>query len=168
MKTAVVDASSAILLFKAGLFDRLIRTYAVVFPEAVRFELTALGYPGAAEFRRAVRLRRVAVRAAPDRPLPPEAAALHAGEREAVALFLSGLGDFLVLDDRRGALACRALSIPFINALLFPRILWLSGRMAESGFRRATARVSAAGRYGEEIRAKARTLGKSDLAAFLP
>lgn len=168
VKTAVVDASSAILLFKAGLFDRLIRTYAAVFPEAVRSELTAEGYPGATEFRRAFRHRRVAERGVSDFSLPPEAAALHAGEREAIGLFLSGVGDFLVLDDRRGALACRALSIPFINALLFPRILWLSGRMAESGFRRATARVAAAGRYGEEIRAKARTLGKRDLAVFLP
>jgi hypothetical protein len=168
VKTAIVDASSAILLFKAGLFDRLIRTYAATFPEAVWTELTADGYPGAAAFRRAVRLRRVAVPPAPGHPLPSEAAALHAGEREAVALFLSGAGDFLVLDDRRGALACRALSIPFVNALLFPRILWLSGRMAESGFRRATARVAAAGRYGEDVRAKARTLGKNDLAVFLP
>lgn len=168
MKTAVVDASSAILLFKAGLFDRLIRTYAVTFPETVWTELTAEGYPGAAEFRRAVRLRRAAVRSAPGDPLPPEAAALHAGEREAVGLFLSGVGDFLVLDDRRGALACRALSIPFINALLFPRVLWLSGRMAESGFRRATARVSAAGRYGPEVLAIAQNLGKTELSPFLP
>lgn len=168
MKTAVVDASSAILLFKAGLFERLVRTYDLVFPETVRAELTAEGYPGAAEFRRAFGLRRVAVRAAPEIPLPPEAAVLHAGEREAVALFLSGVGDFLVLDDRRGARTCRSLGIPFINALLFPRVLWLSGRMAESGFRRASARVAAAGRYGAEVREKARTLGRDDLAPFLP
>jgi hypothetical protein len=168
MKTAIVDASSAILLFKAGLFERLIRTYAVTFPKAVWAELTAEGYPGAGEFRRAVRLRRAAVQPASGLPLPPEAAALHAGEREAVGLFLSGVGDFLVLDDRRGALACRALSIPFINALLFPRILWFSGRMAESGFRRASARVSAAGRYGPEVLAIARSLGKAELLPFLP
>lgn len=168
MKTAVVDASSAILLFKAGLFDRLIRTYSVVFPEAVRAEMVADGYPGAAAFRQAFRLRRVSVRVAPDRPLPPEAVAIHAGEREAVALFLSGLGDFLILDDRRGARACRALAVPFVNALLFPRILWLSGRMSESGFRKATRRISAAGRYGEEILATARTLGAAELAEFFP
>lgn len=168
VKTAVVDASSAILLFKAGLFDRLAATYAVVFPGAVYVELTAEGYPGAAEFRRATERQKVAVRAAPDRPPPPEAAALHAGEREALLVFLSGTGDFLVLDDRRAARACAALSLPFINALLFPRVLWLSGRMAHGGFRKAAARVAAAGRYGAEIRARAQGLGREALTPFLP
>ena len=49
-KRAVVDASSAIILFKAGLFLPLIQNYHILMTEAVYSEVTCKGYPGAEDF----------------------------------------------------------------------------------------------------------------------
>ena len=49
---AIVDASSAIILFKAGLFGRLAQTYRLLMTASVLSEVTRSGYPGSEFFQR--------------------------------------------------------------------------------------------------------------------
>ena len=51
MKQVIIDASSAILLFKAGLFSDLLRSYKIIITESVYGELTGNDHTGAKEFR---------------------------------------------------------------------------------------------------------------------
>ena len=60
-KRTIVDASSAILLAKTGLFRRLTELYRVVMAEAVYGEIARKGYPGADGFATARRAGEIRV-----------------------------------------------------------------------------------------------------------
>jgi len=47
MKTGILDASSAILLFKAGLYQILVDSYQIIIADSVDAELVKEGYAGA-------------------------------------------------------------------------------------------------------------------------
>lgn len=168
-KRAVVDASSAILLFKAGLFGHLVDAYRVVVARAVYGEICRDGYPGARRFAAARKEGQMRV-FAPD----PEKAALvrgvppGRGERETILLFAQGAGDFVLIDDRRGAGCCRSAGIPYINALLLPKILMFAGRLSESQCRRRTSQLLAGGRYSKKIVAVAAAASPQNLFRFMP
>ena len=122
-KTGVLDASSAILLFKAGLFEVLLETYAIVVAESVHEELCREGYPGAEAFRicRASGALTVAPTGCgqPGAFEDPALLALDRGERDTVRCFNTGWGDFVITDDGKAAKHCRSRGIPNLNALLF-------------------------------------------------
>jgi predicted nucleic acid-binding protein len=169
LKRAIVDASSAILMAKTGLFGRLTGTYQVVMAGAVYREISRNGYPGARRFAAARNDGRIQV-LAPGRPAASleESALTGAGERETIQLFSQGKGDFVVIDDRRGAAFCRNNGIPYVNALLFPRILMLAGVLSEADYRKKTDRLLALGRYSPEIAAAAAAASRERLGRFLP
>ena len=168
-KRTLVDASSAILLSKTGLFRRLTEMYQVVMAEAVYGEITRTGYPGAAGFSAARCAGEIRV-LSPGAARFPEAEALLSGlgERDTIRLFSRGDGDFIIIDDRKGAGFCRSVGIPYINALLFPRILMLAGELSEDECRRRTGDLLKNGRYSPKIVRVAAAVSQERLHRFLP
>ena len=61
MKKGVLDASSAILLFKVNLFQELLDTYQIFLTDSVFIELTKDGYPGTQTFKASQARNRITV-----------------------------------------------------------------------------------------------------------
>ena len=168
-KRIIIDASSAILLVKTGLFRCLTDAYRVVMAEAVYGEASRNGYPGARRFSGARDGGQILVLSARPETAPQgEETLTGSGERETVRLFSQGEGDFVIIDDRKGAGFCRNTGIPYINALLFPRILMFAGGLSESDCRKQTAQLLALGRYSKEVVAVAAGATRERLGRFLP
>lgn len=135
MKTVLTDASSAILLFRAGLFPALISFFRIMVAESVYAELTVRGYPGAETFCKAGADGHLIVLPAgtvsairhPELFMPSQS--VRKGEGDTIRLWLSGEGDFILMNDCKGAAFCRNHGIPYSSAILFPRILALSGHL---------------------------------------
>ena len=165
-KRAVIDASSAILLSKAGLLGMLARSYRVVMTRSVLEETIRPGYPGAGQVE-ALRwgggIGILAAEPAEMEGLPT----LGRGERDTIGAFLQGEADFVIIDDGKGAGFCRDRAIPYINALLVPRILVLGGRMSPPDGRTYTEAILAVGRYSKPIIHYAATCPPDALGFFL-
>ncbi len=146
MKTALTDASSAILLYKSGLFDLFLDNWQVVMGPKVYAEITRQGYPGAEFFesRRAAGGFQVlesvicivgSVNFSEDNQALAQAitpggkkqSRRGAGEIETISLFVPGMDGFVLVDDAGGAKLCRRQSVPYINALLVPKLLYYTG-----------------------------------------
>ena len=171
MKAILVDSSSAILLYKSGWLNPTLNQFRLFTGQAASRELTVPGYPGAAHFQRLFEQGEIKV-------LPVDAAQTHrddaletmgAGESGCIRHFLGGVGDFLLLDDGRAAAYCRARKIPYVNALLMPRILALGDdAIAPPIVADAMGRIYALGRYAPWVRDHACRLSDAALAPFRP
>jgi len=173
MKKILLDASSAILLFKSNLFDQLIEVYQVIMAESVNKELTHDDYPGAKEFVKRLAEKRYALvpadQTAEMHGTPQQnVAGLHRGELHTIRLYEKGYADFIITDDGKGAGYCKRHEIPFINALLFPKVLLFSKRLPEDLCRRKMEFLIAAARYSPEITDWAKNCPKESLDFFLP
>lgn len=173
MKRAIVDTSSAILLYKACLFKRLMDAYRVVLAASVFRELTVDGYPGADWFRGLN--TEVGCRVLEPEPhtvwhpADSESRMLSgAGERDTLRLYHQGAGEFVVVDDRSAAVACKRRHIPYINALLTPRVLYLAGHCSYDRLHRSTLTLMTVGRYADAILRTAENLPDASLQPFLP
>jgi hypothetical protein len=82
-------------------------------------------------------------------------------------LYLEGLADFVILDDRGGAAECRRRAIPFVNALLVPRLLNFAGDLDEPASIGKFDELSKRGRYSGHVITLARGFGMGELARFL-
>ncbi|MDJ0781426.1 MAG: hypothetical protein QNJ22_05610 [Desulfosarcinaceae bacterium] len=169
MKNVLVDASSVILLHKADLLAQMQASFHIRIAAAVYDELTRHQRPGATAIARERRHRRITVVTpkvnAGSRPLP---AGLHRGERDTLLCFLDGGADFVIIDDGPGAGFCRRQAIPFVNALLCPRLLAAVGRLAHTEARSAMDCISRLGHYSAAIKRYAATCSDAALTAFLP
>lgn len=160
MKKVLVDSSSAILLYKAGLFIRLTQIYRVMLAETVFYEMTRDGYPGADVFEdSAVTIFPVSVE---------KGGPLSKGERDTVAGYHQGLGDFVLTDDGAAARYCKGSGIPFINALLVPKVLCFGGAIDETEQQKATILLLKLGRYSRKVVEYAETCGRRELRFFIP
>ena len=172
MRPVLIDASSAILLHKGGLFEAVASAYRLTAAGPVRDELTREGYPGARTFAAALadgRLTRLDTAGIPEAPaLTSNAARLHPGERATLAAMLAGRGDFVIMDDGAGARFCREHSLAYVNALLCPRILRLAGRLSAAAAEDRMARIRRQGRYAPNIVAFAYDCENAVLVPFLP
>jgi len=173
MKRGVIDASSAILLFKAGLFEDLIGAYQIVLAKSVYLEVSRSGYPGARSFGRYCVNRRYEVCSVNRlKKIPPDhAAALSAlgnGEKDTIMLFLNGDGDFIIIDDGRGAGFCRDHRIPYINSLLVARILLLSRIISAAVFQKKIEMLTRLGWYSQKIIDYAVTCPSQEMTLFMP
>jgi hypothetical protein len=93
------DASSAILLEKAGLFTTVSKAFRIVFPVSVFNEITRPGYPGAVFFTKALENGLVDVIFRSEKnPFCgyPRKNEMDAGERDAICLFLYKKGSYPV------------------------------------------------------------------------
>ncbi len=173
VKTVLADASSLILLFRAELFPALISFFRIVTAESVYGEITVRGYPGAEVFETACAQGQILVRSAesvcavrcPELLMPSQA--VKKGEGDTIRLWLAGEGDFVLMDDYRGAAFCRDHGIPYISAILFPRILRLSGNFSRDECVQKTEQIIRNGRYSKKIIAYARNCPDGELFSFL-
>ncbi len=164
----LIDASSAILLYKAGVLDNVLDAYEVWMSGAVFKEVDKEDRPGARAFREAIRTHRITV--GPERAESAFAAApsLGEGERETLIQFLSD-GDrfrFIETDDGDAARLCRSMGLPFVNALLMVRLLRWAGHLPREKSASAWATLQTIGRYSTEIIQKAETISPDHLLAF--
>jgi hypothetical protein len=168
-KSALIDASSAILLFKSRWLQSAAAAYTLKAAESVRRELTVPGYPGSDDFRRMVAeglLEVLPTCAGP--PLPADVAALDPGERECIALFLAGRADFIIIDDGRGSACCRRRGIPYVNALLMPRLLAPAAGAQAQDVAQAVQEIFRLGHYASWVLDFALQSSPEALAVFRP
>jgi len=169
VKIAFLDASSAILLFKVDLLQVLLKTYRIIMAESVYEELTRDGYPGVRLIMDCRNNGRFAVRTPREWRYPFfDSPALHRGERDTLLCYDNGPESFLIIDDGKAARFCRDNGIPYINALLFPRLLSFAGRMSPDDCRRKIKTLITIGRYSQPIIAFAKECTLQDLLYFLP
>lgn len=172
MKSVIVDTSSAILLYKSGLIPQLVSHYQTLITPSVHHELTQHGYPGSHEFQKLCDQQQICLLTDPAllttgkeyRELP----ALNPGERDTILQFIQGTGDFIILDDGRAARYCKRAGLPFINALLFPRILFLIQQIPELEFHLKTDELINNGYYADTIIKLAADLPDQAIQPFLP
>ncbi len=173
MKRVLMDASSGILLFKAGLMNRVLDLYLVVIAGSVYEELTPAGYAGAAYFQDAWRTSKIArldddAEKGTGKMRQTQMKRLGKGERDTICHYLNGAADFVLIDDGRGAGFCRKRKIPYINALLVPRIFYLAHLFSEAEYRESIRNVLEIGRYSGAVIEFGLHCSLSDVACFLP
>jgi len=168
---ALIDASSAILLFKAGLIKACCQAYQLLMTRSVFIEVSVPAQPGAGEFHAlSGQDPGVAILEDPAGVLPTNAAdlqRLHRGERDTLHHYLNGAARFVIIDDGKGVQFCRRHGIPHVNALLCPRLLYFSGRMPAPHARLFFARIARLGRYSTAVVKWADTCDKSELSFFI-
>lgn len=170
-KQVLLDSSSAILLEKTDLLGRLLDSYDVALTRAVFRELTDNNYPSSTLFRQKYSQSLIQIISPGDTIKDfesDELMALNLGERETILQYLSGNGDFIMLDDGKAARYCARQQLPFINALLFPIILRISGSLSEQESDQKVAEIISIGRYSGRIVQMALGMKKEALRSFLP
>lgn len=162
LRKVIADSSSIILLQKVDLFEVFCGQYSLVITGEVFTELTSAGKKGSVYLREVLRDR---VR----QPLPGSIVnSMGQGEGSSIALFLEGGGDFVLLDDKKGANYCRDKTIPFINSLLVPRLLYIGGAIDAATYDRTTRLLIERGYYSLKIINRAQNISKNELLQFLP
>jgi len=167
-RTAILDASSAIILSKAGLHELLADVYEVIMPQSVYREITVHSYAGSIEYARLAEAKRVVLHGNLHGNDHPGLRGFGRGERDTIRLYHAGIGDFIITDDGPAARHCRRTGILFINGLLFPVILRMGGLRDKESCLRAMDAIMAAGRYSEEVVAFALNCRREDIPFAMP
>lgn len=169
MKTVLIDASSSILLFKAGLYDGLVLYYHVVMAPSVYGEITVPGYPGDRYFMACRQKGLIHIVSVPVYQDPPGLSfpAMGPGEADTISLYSLYPHGFVIMDDGKGARFCKNRKIPYINALLVPKIFNFTGRISKQESLDAMGRICQWGRYSDVVISVAQTLTRDDLAYFI-
>ena len=169
MKRALVDASSAILLYKADIFDAVAGVYRLSVVPAVLDEITVPGRSGADRFADYFDAKRVVLSESGgcNAAAAADTGNLDAGERDTILAFEERCADFIIIDDRKGAQYCRDRHLPYINALLCPKLLFLAGVIERQTCRSATDALIQNGRYSRSIISYAEKCSTKALTPFL-
>lgn len=166
------DASSLILLEKAGLLSLMLSRYILVIPPSVFKEITAANTPDASVFSVQVALKQLHVMALPENRPDKESHSglkkLDPGERDTISLYLSKEQGFILTDDGKAARWCHNGNLPFINALLVPKIFQYAGLINKERSLKAMNRLCELGWYADTIKAFAFDCTKEQLKPFLP
>lgn len=166
MKTILMDSSSAILLFKVALLNTLAENYRILISQTVFKEITIPGQSGYREF---IDYRRKNIITVSDNNgSEPVELPLRGGEMETILLYLNGVGDFIIIDDKKGVDYCKKNKIPFINALLVPKILYFSNSIEREHYIEKKQDVIQLGRYSSWVINFAESISLNELAPFMP
>lgn len=171
MKTIIIDSSSAILLFKSGMLSYLLSEYRTLMTKSVHDEILKEGYPGSGEFREYFihkTIKIISPKKGAQIIRSKELLKLDKGEQDTIRVFLNGIGDFVIIDDGKGAGFCKKKKIPYINALLAPRILYESQIITQPLFYKKFNIIIDIGRYTPKIIDYAYNCPKNDLEYFFP
>ncbi|MBP6990173.1 MAG: hypothetical protein KBC90_01600 [Spirochaetes bacterium] len=171
-KNVLVDSSSIIILYKSGLLEKVILYYNIYMTDSVFNELTQSNHAGSAEVKQFKIEKTIQVVSSGLMTIPVEdeqkkLASLDKGEYDTIVAYLNSAGDFIILDDGKGAVYCKKNDIPYINALLVPRILLLSSIITKEDYDVMTHKVVEFGRYSEKIIEFARLCTNGRLEYFL-
>ena len=170
-KKVFLDSSSAILMEKSDLLPLFFKVYDVSLTEAVYSELTNNQYPSAELFHKSYQQSCFEVRPLPEQKRDrhsKELDSLNLGERETIQQYFSGVADFIVLDDGKAARFCKREQVPFINALLFPKILQHSELLSKEDCRSRLDVLISIGRYSSRVLSIAEGMGEKELKRFFP
>lgn len=167
MKRVIMDSSSAILLYKCGCIPALMKYFSPVIPLSVKCELTLNGYEGSEFFTGLCREETIKVYEPDSDSYKKMNGKLHAGERDVIALYYEGKGDFILIDDGRGSAFCRDNKIPYINAVLAIKILFLKSLINEEAYADAWGWILANGRYSQKVIHWAENADEHDLGFFI-
>ncbi len=166
-RNALVDSSSAIILYKSDLFEKTAWFYRVIMARSVFRELAIPGRAGAEDCERHSREGIIAIMdASPGGTFGDDGRGLDAGEGETILLYEEGAAEFIVLDDGKGVAWCRRQRIPHINALLVPRILKGAGIISAGECDEGMRAVMMHGRYSRRVIDYAYTCADGELARF--
>jgi predicted nucleic acid-binding protein len=173
MKKVLLDASSAILLFKADLLVRLTQVYDVSQTHSVLHELTRKNYYGAEIFCQYAAEKKIRIIDVQNVPFPIQEAgqalpSLGQGELDTIKCFWTDNHDFVIIDDGKAARYCRKNNIAFINALLFPRLLYFNRSISLARCTAVMNKLVRAGRYSDEIIAWAQNCKRESLLFAIP
>ena len=160
-----MDSSSAILLCRCGGIRALLENSCCIVPPSVRDELTVKGHEGSEFFDLCFEKGLIRVLDAGNEFNP--GISLHKGERDVISLFAAGRGDYIIIDDGRGAAYCRDNMIPYINALLAVRLLNTCGIKDKDETALLHNRLKEYGRYSAAVIEWAEMSGADDLKFFL-
>ena len=160
-----MDSSSAILLYRCGVIRVLLENSCCVMPLSVRDELTVRVHEGAEFFTLCFEKGLIRVEDAGNDFNP--GISLHKGERDVISLFAAGSGDYIVIDDGRGAAYCRSNGIPYINALLAVKILNICGKTGSDETAASYNNLKEYGRYSSAVIDWAEMAGADELKFFL-
>ena len=170
--TALVDSSSAIILYKANLHLAVCRMYNVVLSSSVYVEITANSYPGAQAYQQLLADKKITLQTPPFSPLAKPVLSglqsLDEGERDVIELYYAGKGDFIITDDGAAAKYCKRKQVRFINALLIPAILSYSSQQSDVHCREAFNKILRIGRYSRWVINFAEKCKREELSFFLP
>jgi predicted nucleic acid-binding protein len=173
MKKTLLDASSAILLYKADLFEELTKVYQVFVTRSVLEELTRKKHHGTETFLSYASLNKIKVTDLENGPpvgIHSEEGmnSLDQGEFDTIKCFLAGKHDFIITDDGRAAKYCNNYGLSFINALLFPRLLYFADfiSLQESNDKMNVIIIN--GRYSSPVIEWARKCPKESLFFAIP
>ncbi len=154
-KTAIIDASSAIILAKVGLHTLLSEQFQVVMSKTVFDEVCGYSLPGAAQYRSLLKDGEIAVmepgQGEDEEIVLQGASSLHQGERDSLCLYFQRAGDFIIIDDGKAAKWCKANEVPFINSLLLPIVLRTSGLLSKASCLTYCKEIVATGRYASWV-----------------
>jgi predicted nucleic acid-binding protein len=173
MKKVLLDASSAILLYKVDLLARLTQVYNVSLTHSVLHELTRKNYPGAETFRQYAYEMKIKIIDVQNVSFPLGKAvqsppSLGQGELDTIKCFWTDRQDFVIIDDGRAARYCRKNDIAFINALIFPRLLYFSRSISLAECNADMNKVVQVGRYSREVIAWAQNCKRESLLFAIP
>ncbi|UCD66430.1 MAG: hypothetical protein JSW69_02045 [Deltaproteobacteria bacterium] len=173
MKKVLLDASSAILLLKADLLAKLSDFYQVSQTQSVFFELTMEDRYGAGIFRQYTAEKKIKVTDVENGPRPAKTCdqSLHSldqGELDTIRSFKAGKHDFIIIDDGPAAKYCYKNNIDFINALLFPRVLFFSNNISLDECNGYMDELVRYGRYSDEVIAWANNCQRESLLFAIP
>ena len=171
-KKAILDASSAIILYKAALHAITAELYSLIMTPSVVTEVTQKHYPGADAYQHLIATNRITIAKSVEK-LSREADSnqlnsLDLGEKDSIHMLFNGKGDFLITDDGAAAKFCTQAGLPFINALLIPTVLRFIDTDKADHWHSYTNRVMTIGRYSEWVINYARNCSKNELSQFLP
>ncbi len=167
MRNVIIDSSSAILLYRCNIIPAILKYCIPVIPGAVFEELTVPGYSGSDLFTDLCSSGSIKVYK-PGKSITGELnGSLHAGESGVIALFFECKGDFIIIDDGRGAAFCRDNNIPYINALLVVKILFIKQLITEAEYAAAWSWLTENARYSEKVIVWAENAGVEKLSLFL-
>ena len=170
MKTVFTDTSSAILLHKAGILTFFSQLFSLVVPPAVQAELIQNHYPDAQIFCDHIHQGRIEVAPLSEPCLGDNLSGfqrLDSGEKETIGLFLFFQTGFLLTDDGMAAKFCLGHGLPFINALLVPKIFWYNGDMTQTDANLLTKQIASLGRYSDRVKTIASGMTRKELSVFL-
>ena len=170
-KSVLIDTSSAILLYKAFLFNKVADLYDLIISHSVFLELTRSGYPGAEFFNQhsggkiqVIKVDHNQIKIFYKDDLFP---GLDAGERDLLILQEEMNINFVIIDDLRGVKYCMGKLIPHINALLIPKILLYLNYLTENECIDKIEEIIAIGRYSARVIDFALNCKMDDLSEFL-
>lgn len=171
-KNVLVDSSSIIILYKSGLLEKVISYYNIYITDSVFNELTESNNAGSIEVKqfkneKSINIISLSLMRIPVEDEQKSLTSLGRGEYDTIVAYLNGVGDFIILDDGKGAVYCKKNKIPFINALLVPRILLIASIISKEEFDIMTHKIVEFGRYSEKIIEFTRSCSNGRLKYFL-